>query len=248
MMNLEQQKETLSDLAIESELGSISVPKNTERAKFLSDGFEQSFQKPDGSGIVIRIKPDELRNVLLTVDGTTIFKCMESRFFILARVGNIHLPFYQSSKGTGGKAASIWHPYFGITHDGWIIKGHGDKNNPTGVQEYHPKITEVQEQLNQNLILQSGSYYSAGGKIGTNRSSTDFEPQNVIFDINEHLNYMFWARDQKYGGNLNNAERQMLVDHTGYNPNDITGPDPDDSELEERKSPQWISEIISRIR
>lgn len=48
VMAFEGRKEIISDLAIKNELGFIGVPKNTERAKFLSDGFEQAFSRPDG--------------------------------------------------------------------------------------------------------------------------------------------------------------------------------------------------------
>lgn len=245
-MSYEGEKEVLSDLTVRSELGFINVPKGMEPARFLSEGFDQRWQTTEGKELHLRINPEALKDVLLTVDGTTVFKCMEGRLFVLAKVNNVHIPFYQSSEGTGGKQAGAWHPYFGISYDGWIIKGGTDPNNPTGIREYHPEITRVQNILNENLKLLSGASYSGSGKIGTNRSGPLFEPQNVLFDLNEHLGYKFWARDERYGSDSLNGERQMLADHTGYNPENVGNPNVDASQ--KVHSRQWVEDVVAKIK
>ncbi|MBL8031609.1 MAG: hypothetical protein JNK33_04785 [Candidatus Doudnabacteria bacterium] len=46
---------------------------------------------------------------------------------VFVKVGGQMVPFYRSSKGTGGvKTAGVWYPFFGLGEGEWLIKGGGD--------------------------------------------------------------------------------------------------------------------------
>ena len=53
--------------------------------------------------------------MILEVDGNHMYKS-GGRFFILTKVGNGHVPFYSSSRGTSGKNKGGWYPYFGLAN------------------------------------------------------------------------------------------------------------------------------------
>lgn len=86
--------------------------------------FEEKLQKARDIGLIATIKDKSWSYV------------NNDRPIIFTKVGGENIPFYRSSKGTGGKKeAGVWYPFFGIGDGGWLIKGGGDNyetcyNNP----------------------------------------------------------------------------------------------------------------------
>lgn len=70
------------------------------------------------------------------------------RPFVLVKIGDSVLPFYRSSRGTGGKQEGGWSPFFGMGKNEkgpWMIKGSLDEiSNGYG----NPEIKRVQDLLN----------------------------------------------------------------------------------------------------
>lgn len=48
---------------------------------------------------------------------------IDGRKIVKARVNGKSIPFYLSKKGTGGKDAGKWQPFFGVSEKGWFNKG-----------------------------------------------------------------------------------------------------------------------------
>ncbi|MEK7551183.1 MAG: hypothetical protein AAB532_01135 [Patescibacteria group bacterium] len=210
-------------LDLEIDGGSIHLPVDSQPARLDDRVVDLSF--PGGR---IHINKPALRDVLLETHGTQIFRAVDFRLMVLARVGNIHLPFYVSSEGTSGKNEGEWYPFFGYTGD-WIIKGSGVTNE--GKMDYHPKVDAVREILNKNLILPI--FMSPQGKLGY-EPMTRQEPSLVIFDINNHLDYKavdIYARED---------EKRFVSDMTGYLPTNVRNT--------HLSATPWIDNVVSSIK
>lgn len=71
------------------------------------------------------------------------------RPIVFVKVGGQMVPFYRSSKGTGGvKTAGVWYPFFGFGEEEWLIKG-GEDNFETSYNS--SALQKVQAILNAAL-------------------------------------------------------------------------------------------------
>lgn len=210
-------------LDLEIGQGSIHLPVDSQPARL--DDRVVDFSFPGGR---VHIDKPALKEVLLESHGAHVFRAVDFRFMVLARVGNIHLPFYVSSEGTSGKNEGEWYPFFGYTGD-WIIKGSGVTDE--GKMDYHPKVDAVREVLNKNLILPRSM--SPQGKLGY-QHMTRQEPSLVVFDINNHLSYKavdIYARED---------EKRFVSDMTGYLPTNVRNT--------HLSATPWINTIVGSIK
>ncbi len=175
----EELDDDFSGLSLTHELGSVKVPADTQPAKIGNGEVYIDCQpRKDYEYPSVYINKDALSPVLLETLGAQLFRGMHDRLFVLARVGNIHLPYYRSKSGTDGKNQGDWYPFFGYTGE-WAVKGPIDKD---GSMNYHPKIDEVTRLLNQNLRIPFID--SRGGLVG---GLKELVPD---FNINDHLTYI----------------------------------------------------------
>lgn len=68
----------------------------------------------------VYINNPKLQNVLLARNGNYLFRAMQGRFFVIAKVGDFYLPFYISSAGTSGSNQGDWYPFFG--YNNWLVR------------------------------------------------------------------------------------------------------------------------------
>jgi hypothetical protein len=212
-------------LEMDSELGSVHLPIDSQLAKLDNQVVDFSFFAEEKEH-KIHINKPALKGVLMESGGAQIFKAMKGRFFVLAKVRNIHLPFYISSEGTSGKNAGEWYPFFGETSS-WVVKG---GLGPKGKMPYHSEVDKVTELLNQNLILPDRFFSLKGGKIGN--QVRENEPSFVVFDLNNHLLY------RPLLSSFKRPYQEFTRDVTGYDPRKV----------DMENSSQWISSIISKIK
>jgi hypothetical protein len=172
-----QEVERLSNKELTSPTGKINTGK-IEIPILPSQNIDKTIYK-DNKGVEYKVKANfkNLQDVLLGRNGKYLFRGMQGRFFVLAKVGDFYLPFYISSAGTSGKKQGEWYPFFGYTGN-WLVKGRvGNK----GEMEYSQKISEVQKLLQENLQFSSRFLNLKGEmKVG----------DNVIYDINQDFNYI----------------------------------------------------------
>lgn len=220
-------------LSLKNAYGEISLPEDAHEANLNEEVIDRELEDPGGKKYKIYINKPALKDILLETHGGNLFRAMQGRFMILAKVGNIHLPFYISSEGTGGKKQGGWYPFFGDTGL-WIVKGKIDKSN--GEMHYHPEITKIQEILNKNLIFPS-SFTSPKGKFGGGKDKESNEPSTVYFDLNKHLKYQNWFFTEY----KDKDEKKFVERITGYKPERVTndgGPSVD----------KWIGDITKSIK
>lgn len=220
-------------VVLANKFGSIDVPASLQDARLNDEVFNQEFGPHR-----VRINKPALKGVLLEVEGAQIFKAV-NRLMVLAKVGNIHVPFYISSKGTDGKREGEWYPFFGYTGD-WLAKGDISAN---GQMEYSPEISRVQALLNENLILPK-DYISPSGMLGTGTTGPyGAEPKNVLFDLNQHLRYRNYLLTDEARNSKNREidEMRFVQRMTGYRP-DSRAVNPHDNGVY-----QWIGGIVKRI-
>jgi hypothetical protein len=203
--------------------GVVELPKDAKDTYIGTDSASLSFSSKDKEHRLY-INKSPLNSVLLEVNGANLFRIIQGRFMVLAKVKNIHLPFYISSTGESGKNQGEWYPFFGLTEDGWIVKGSVEEG---GKMEYHPEITKVQNILNDNLKIPE-KFISPRGTIINNE-------KEVIFDLNKHFKYQnpFFDDNLK---KLKNSEYVKRV--TGYNPKNLPT---------EQSSKDWISHVVNEI-
>lgn len=74
----------------------------------------------------------------------------QERLMVLARINGVEVPFYMSTgmAGKEGVPSGRWYPVFGVTNDGWIIKG-GRKEIQSNYGS--PKLTQFKEFLDANF-------------------------------------------------------------------------------------------------
>lgn len=227
-------EEKFNGLELQNEFGSIHTPPDLHFAelgnKVIDIPFDGTLENPKDYRVYINKKA--LQDTLLKTNNANIFRAMNSRMFILAKVGNIHLPFYISSAGTSGKKQGEWYPFFGYTGS-WLVKG--SVNKESGSMDYHPSISEVQEKLNKNLIIPF-KYLSPKGRMGNGQEKGEVEPKNIWFDIGEHLKY----QNIMFTGYANTNEVDYVKNITGYNPKRVINNGKGSSRL-------WINDIISKV-
>jgi len=209
-------------LTLDTQDGSIRLPVDSQPARL--DDRVVDFYFPTGR---VHIDKPALIDILLETQGVHLFRAVDNRFMVLAKVGNIHLPFYVSSGTNGGKNSGEWYPFFGYTGD-WMIKGQAI--TPQGAMEYHPQIDAVREALNRHLILPSA--ISPQGALGPGPVINQ-EPGVVMFDINNHLKY-------RASGPSPEEEKQFVDKMTGYAPRTIVN--------KYESAMPWINAVVGSIK
>ncbi|MCL4366693.1 hypothetical protein M1563_00795 [Patescibacteria group bacterium] len=222
----EELDKEFSGLKLRHELGSVSLPADTQPAKIGSGEVVVRCQTSRGSEYqAIYINKDALATVLLETSGAQLFYGMHHRLFVLARVGNIHLPFYKSKNGTSGKNQGEWYPFFGYTGN-WLVKGKVGQN---GEMIYHPQVDVVARTLNQNLCLPLIT--TDGALVG---SLSNLVPN---FNINDHLTYL----------NSENDLQDILKERVRF-VEKVTGYQVSSSITPYQNGLDWIKRIVSAIK
>ncbi len=129
-----------------TETGEFSEQKRTEFLSGLKDETSDAFEHIDlgdflrFAGVPNQLIIDEINTVpvdqrlakavelgiLASPEGYS-WSFSGLRPIVFVKVGGQMMPFYRSSKGTGGvKTAGVWYPFFGFGEDEWLIKGGGD--------------------------------------------------------------------------------------------------------------------------
>jgi hypothetical protein len=240
--------EKLSDIVLQNNEGEIRTGK-IEIAKLPKENTGADL----GAGIKIEINNSKLQGILLARDGDYVFRAMQSRMFVLAKVGELYVPFYISSSGTSGKTEGKWYPFFGYTGS-WVVKGEVKEN---GEMEYSSKISEVQDLLNENFKIPV-KYIDLDGEIGIgdkylNDKKKDEKgnyivalnpKRKVIFDIKNAVKYKSWFLENKSkelsGLEEESNEIAWVQEKTGLYPtkvfNDGNG-----------SADNWIASIVSLV-
>lgn len=129
-----------------TETGDFSEQKRTEFLSGLKHETSGAFERVDlgdflrFAGVPNHLIIDEINTVppdqrlakavelgILANPEGRIWSFSGLRPIVLVKVGGQMIPFYRSSKGTGGvKTAGIWYPFFGFGDEEWLIKGGGD--------------------------------------------------------------------------------------------------------------------------
>ncbi len=214
----------IDGLNLKNKLGSVELPWDAKKAKLESGIFKKDFKNKT---LDIYINRDELKDILIEVDGVELFIGVQGRFTVLAEVGNGHLPFYISSAGTSGKKKGEWYPYFGYANP-WLVKGEIGEN---GKMIYSDKISEVQDKLNNNFIIPR-EYMDNKGKIKTKKG-------DVVFDIKDTgIHFKNYLIDKE---NKEVSESEYLKRMTGYNPENVVNKKDDNSAKE------WILDIVEGL-
>ena len=206
--------ERLSNKILNSPQGTINTGK-LEEAVLPNTIIEKPIvQDKDGNWLEVYINNPKLQGTILARNGNYLFRAMQGRFFVIAKVGDFYLPFYISSAGTSGKNEGEWYPFFG--YNDWLVKGRVGKK---GEMEYSEKISEVQKLLNDNFRIPA-KYFTQFGQI-INGKGTPANPDKVFYDINTHVKYESWfvdfdrQKDNKY------TEEEFVADRTGLNPKNV---------------------------
>jgi len=235
------EQERFTGLQIKSELGNVALPFDAREAQLGGGDVSRQFQRPEGGEqITLRINKDALQGVLLEAHNGEIFRAVGGRFFVLARVGDIHLPFYISSSGQSGKREGEWYPFFGYTGD-WLIKGHIDRDkngNKNGDMTYSPEITRVQQLLNENLILPKDDLDESGKIMRQNPTTKAWE---IEFDIGRHLKYQRASTTEFAGRKDDDAAFMHRI--TGYAPSHKIN-----QHGRGEFGEAWIQSIVSQIK
>jgi hypothetical protein len=235
-------RKSFNGVRYHSEIGDIMLPQDA-RPAMLEPGSapEFSIQNRSTSELVqVKIHRDALKGILIQTGGGAVH-AIDERYFVLARVGNAHIPFYRSSSGTSGKRKGEWYPFFGHTGS-WIIKGESiDKD---GHMEYDPAVTKVQNILNEHLILPNPMFVDKEFKI-VNREGT------VLYELGKEIP-MTDIRNTNLPGKFpmwDSAVAAYVEQLTGYVPTKLEGYHPTDTSLEKRKAAlEWIDAAIKQVK
>ncbi len=227
-------------LTYHSETGDITLPRDAHIAP-LREGNAPLFEAAPSSSVeAVRVKIDReaLQGVLLEVGGGVVH-AIDERYFVLAKVGNAHIPFYRSSNGTSGKKRGAWYPFFGHTGS-WVIKG---DIQPNGKMPYHPEITRVNDLLNEHLTLPDPRYVDTEYKLRT-------KDGRVLYDINKEIPMrdMRNTPEWKERGMLDYKVKAYVERMTGYAPHRLDDYHPYDGDsAREKAAREWISAVVTRI-
>lgn len=98
----------------------LFLHKDTIKKQLENLSYSEKINKLIELGILTSLNVDgKLSNDINDVHlGWTV-----DRPIVFMKLGNDIVPFYRSSKGTGGKEKNRWYPFFGFGTDGWVIKG-----------------------------------------------------------------------------------------------------------------------------
>lgn len=226
-------------LEITSPIGSVSLPQDAQRAE-LKPGSAPEFKARSGEKIVkIKIDRDNLKEVLIQ-SRDAVVHLVGSRYVVLARIGQAHLPFYRSSKGTDGKNTGEWYPFFGHTGD-WIIKGN---IQPDGRMEYLPSISRVQRILNEHLILPDTGFLNKDLNITSD--------SKIMYSLGQEISMVDFLDSDEYrrSDGVEEGEREYIREITGYNPEALKNYHPNQKSRYPEKAElasKWMADILSGI-
>jgi hypothetical protein len=192
------EKNKFTGLELRNEIGEVHFPFGAKIADLKGPVFEQTFIKSNEKEFRTYINKEKLNGHLLEINSACVFRAMQNRAFIVAKVGKIHLPFYISSSGTSGKNVGEWYPFFGYDAT-WVIKGPVDKE--TGKMNYHSEVSKINEILNTNLKINLNAF-SPEGDVYQKINTT----QNIIGNLNEIIPYQHFSQDKS---NLNESIKQI---------------------------------------
>ena len=217
--------ELLTGLHLQLDGGEIAPPRGLVVAK-----LEGNLVDEHSYGEHFHINKANLSGRLYEADGRQVIRAIGGRYMTLVRAENgAHVPFYISSQGTDGKTRGAWHPFFGVSGIGWLVKGFMNEKNRVN---YSPQLNELEHILNENLKLPLEGL-DARGRVTKDRV--------VLFDLNEHLKF----EDYRALGvtDLNRPtyeEIEYVRDFTGYRPPNLHFTD-----TEEIK--RWVEAVVAKI-
>jgi len=216
-------------LQLRNDLGQVALPLGCHEALLDKKVFAKHIKHPDGAALAYINKP-KLQGVLLETNGGEIFRAMRDRLIVVARVGNIHVPFYMKKEGSKGVQVSNWYPFFGYTGSE-VVDGSKDVIDKPS---YHGEISRVQEILNKNLILPI-DIMGSGGTVDW--SIGEGIPRMRGFDLGLHLKFKESERSEftKHP----DGDKAFVEAVTGYMPRAVA---PGETTW------RWISDIVSQIR
>ncbi|MEM4710659.1 MAG: hypothetical protein QXL18_01795 [Candidatus Woesearchaeota archaeon] len=222
--------ENISDINLQFSEGEINTGQ-IEIANLPDKVIHKTIAQTQEGPLEIYINNPKLQGILLARNGKYLFRAMQGRFFVIAKVGNFYLPFYISSAGTSGKNEGEWYPFFGYKN--WLVKGHVEN----GKMNYSPEIDKITKLLNENFKIPA-KYFNQFGKITDGKGSA-LNPNILFYDINDDVQYESWyvEFDRK---NINYTEEQFVADRTGLNPKNVVNDG-------KGSANRWINHIIKLI-
>lgn len=218
-------EEPVWGLRLEKDGGTIVPPKGMTVAKFEGDTVDEHPYDEH-----FYINKGNLNGRLYEVGGRQVIRAIGSRYMTLVKAENgAHVPFYISSEGTDGKTRGAWHPFFGVSGMGWLVKGFMNEKNRVN---YSPQLNELEQMLNSNLKLPLEGL-DAWGRVTKDRT--------VLFDLNEHLKFEDYRAIGTSGSNRPTYEEiEYVRDFTGYCP-------PNLHYLDTEEIKRWVEAIVSKI-
>jgi len=226
-------------LRLINQIGSVKLPSGAQEPNLKEGKAPELHVRSGEQEVRVSINRDELKEVLLETGGSVVHKITDGRYFVVAKVGNAHLPFYRSSRGTDGKRSGEWYPFFGHTGP-WLIKGDIDAE---GSMSYDAAISEVQSKLNTHLVLPHPDLLDRSFAIRK-------ESGEVFYDVGKEIPISD-IRDQeelKQYESWDERERVYIEQMTGYKPAVLAGMHPDKDTEKKALSNQWISDVVQSIR
>lgn len=203
----------LSNLDLKNEHGSINTGSLEQPVLPKGKVNKVIAKDKNGNDIRVSINYDKLKDILLGRNGKYIFRAMQGRFFVIAKVGDFYLPFYISSSGTSGKNEGEWYPFFG--YNNWLVKGKVTEN---GKMLYGSKVDDITKLLNENLQIPAKYFTQFGQIIGD--GGTPAKPEKIFYDLNDDLPYESWFVEYDRN-NSNYTEEDFIIDRTGFNPSGV---------------------------
>ena len=97
-----QNTEKITGLEIENEYGEVHTPPDAKIAELGSEIIDIPIKSKE-KDFSFYINKEKLQGTLIEVNDGQLFRAVQGRFMVVAKVGNGHLPFYVSSLGTIGK-------------------------------------------------------------------------------------------------------------------------------------------------
>lgn len=228
-----ENNETISGLELKNKYGWVHTPFDAKIAE-LGEEIIDIAMKSEKNDFSFYINKEKLQGVLLEVNNGQLFRAVQGRMMVVAKVGDGHLPFYVSSAGTSGKRAGEWYPFFGYTGT-WLVKGH-ITNKDTGDMYYSDTIQKVQDLLNENFRFPA-SYISPRGKFGTEPDENGIEPTKIYANLSKMLKYQNYMFDEKY---KDKSDAEYVQRITGYNPEKVVNDGG-------RSADAWINNIVKSL-
>ncbi len=234
-------KPVFSGLEMVSHVGTVVLPSDAQ-LRTLGEDVAPELNIPLSNGEQFKIKIDKqaLNDVLIETRGAVVHR-LGSRYIVLARVGNAHVPYYRSSKGTDGKRQGEWYPFFGHTGP-WIIKG--GSVDESGDMYYSDELSRVRELLNDRLVLPDPKYLNNNFEIKTTDGKVMYSLGEVLA-MEDFSQTPLWTQSSL---EPEVAERMFVQEVTGYAPTGLYGYHP------HRQFPggnqkvfEWIDSITQKV-